>query len=111
MSYHLKGFGDASACGPGQTFYSNVTFGGVRGQCMTPAQYEDCKKGSIYGKPCIVNTAGGIVSSIVGALTSPVTKPSISPQLAPAARSGVSTTTVVAVGGAALLAAILLARR
>ena len=60
----------AVECGAGQTFRSDVTFAGTKGQCMTDAQYNECKStGKLYGQTCTVSSAdGGVLSAIGGAL-------------------------------------------
>lgn len=120
MSYkrQLRGLGDASSCGAGQTFYGNVTFAGVKGQCLTADQYNTCKSTGMYaGQPCTVDSGSGsstagTVGSIVGALLGGLlNKPQ--PASAPViVQQGMSTTTKVAlIGGGAVLVGLLLARR
>jgi len=51
-------------CGVNQTYRSDVTFAGVKGQCMTADQYAECKStGKVFGQPCTVSS-GGFLSSI-----------------------------------------------
>lgn len=76
----LRGLG-APTCGPGQTYRSDVTFANVTGQCVTDAQYAECKsKGTVYGQPCAVSaTALGRLQIALTALSKATRNTSIDP--------------------------------
>lgn len=118
MGYYLKGGRSSrgmalggTSCGAGQTYRGNVTFNGIQGQCMTDAQYNECKStGKYAGMPCKVSTdyssiAQGLLSIFVPASTG-------LPSGAVVAPSGMSTTTKLAIAaGAVALVAVIATRR
>lgn len=58
-------------CGPGQVYHSDVTWAGIKGQCLTDAQYNECKStGKFGGQPCSASSGGvfDTIKSIGGAL-------------------------------------------
>lgn len=104
-----QALGGASDCGAGQTWYPNLTYAGVTGQCATPALAQSIlSSGQATGN---LNTtadsstggllagagqiAGGLLSNLFGP------KPPTTPAVAPS--SGMSPTTMVLIGGAGLL--------
>lgn len=111
MSYSRQSLGSTS-CSAGQSYRGDVIYNGLKGQCLTAQQYADCKAGKIAG--CSMapasSTASSIVSSLVSVLTKPAAPAVTNLQVQPVS-SGVSTTTIVAVAGGAVVLALLLSRR
>lgn len=71
MSNYILSTGDTPTCGPNQTYRADVTWAGAKGQCLTDAQYAECKSGTLLGQPCSVSSSGGIVDaakSVIGSI-------------------------------------------
>lgn len=106
----LLGALGSSSCGAGQTYRSNVTYAGRKGQCMTDAQYEQCKATGQYGgQPC--NVAPTLAETVTGILTVFAPTPAqVAPVVVPS--GGMSTTTKLAIAaGAVGLVAVLALRK
>jgi len=116
----------ASDCGPGQTLRGDVTYAGAKGQCMTDAQYAECKsKGAIFGRPCTVDAGGGFWESFNSGLSTlftgtagPAPTPGMTPaqvqaMMAAQRGGGMSTNTMIAIGLGAvgLLALVMVTRK
>lgn len=118
----------ATECGPGQTYRGDVTFANVKGQCMTDAQYAECKsKGMIYNQACTVSTGGdGVLGTIGGVLKGALSffsqtqktageaeayRKMMESQTAQKAGGAPAWLLPVAIGGVGLVAVVLLTRR
>jgi len=112
----LLGLGDASSCGADQVWDPNVTYLGIKGQCMPRSSYTASQLVDPNAYPGIVKTAGSssssLASSILGTLLGGLLNKSTPAQTPVVVQqpSGVSTTTIAIVGAAAL-AAVLIATR
>ena len=120
MSYHRNraGLSGAESCGPNQIYYPDVTFAGVKGQCMTAAQYNECKSTGRYaGQACTVAaaTSGGtswtdkLWDAAKSVVVAKVTPAPVYQQTTVAA-PGMSTTTKIAIAGAAAVGLVLILR-
>ena len=115
------GLGTTYGCGADQTMRNDVTYAGIKGQCMTDAQYAECKStGKVFGQPCGVDTGGdsgsGAEGAILGVLTSFFAPPKptmpTGPAMAPR-QQGMSQSTMIAlgIGAVGLLAIVMLASK
>lgn len=98
----LMGFGDASSCGPDQIYAADYEYNGVKGQCLSAAQYkawQDQKAAQGGGGSSIWDSLiKGATEVLKGKLTPPpVTNISTS-------TGGLSTGAKLAIGGGILLA-------
>lgn len=118
----MSGLGGASDCSPSQSFYPNLTFAGVTGQCSTPTEAAaalksgaatgnlDGASGGTYGAPDGSGLSSFLksVASIFGSAVAPTPA---APGMPVVQQSGMSTTTKVAIAGGAVLVVALLATR
>lgn len=115
----IAGLGGASDCGAGQTWYPNVTYAGVTGQCVNNSMVDSSgnihmpdgtvlsasaagPSGSSADITSIIGASAGILGKLFGSQPQPVVMP---------AQGGMDTTTLLVLGGLGLGALLLLTRR
>lgn len=115
MTYHrrhLSGLGGVESCGANQVWDPNVTFNGIKGQCMPRSNYAASDLVDPSASPGVVKDKssgfnwGGLLQAFVQP-AAPAPAPTVIVQQAP----GMSTTTKIAIAGGAALLLVVLATR
>jgi hypothetical protein len=113
---NLSGLGGVESCGSTQVWDPNITFMGVKGQCMPRANYSAAQlvdpnayPGTVKSnEPSGPSAASQIVGALIGGLVTP--KPAQQVAYQAPASSGISTGTVL-IGLGALAAVVIIATR
>lgn len=114
----MGALGGASDCGAGQVWYPNLVFAGIKGQCATPTQAQQylssgMATGNLNTTDDSASSGGGFnwggAGQAAGGILSAVFGPK--PAQPTVVQQGMSPTTMVVIGGAALLGLALIMRR
>ena len=103
----LQGLGGVENCGADQVYDPNITAFGIKGQCMPRANYQASQLENPNAFPGVVKSASSgssgtsFLASLLSAFTSPST-PQPPVYTAPPPSSGMSTTTMLAIGAVGL---------